>query len=150
MKLDQVDIMILEELRKDSRQSMRELSKKVNLSAPSVTERVRRMEDAGIIEGYSIRINHRHLGLVISCILEITVKNGDYKRFQEKIQEFSKVEFCYRITGPACYIAKLNVSSLEEVETFINELTNVAATVTHVIFSEVACEHTLVKMIEAY
>jgi Lrp/AsnC family transcriptional regulator, leucine-responsive regulatory protein len=143
VKFDEVDIMILDELQKDSRQSMRELSKKINLSAPSVTERVRKLESEGIIEGYSIKINEKALGLKIECILEITVKNADYKKFQQTIQGFPKIVFCYRIAGHACYIAKLRVATLEEIEQFINEITTIASTVTHVIFSEVKVDHTI-------
>lgn len=52
------------------------MSKRVNLSAPAVAERVRKLEDAGIIEGYSVQVNYKKLGLMIDCLLEVTVLNG--------------------------------------------------------------------------
>ncbi|PLS17087.1 hypothetical protein CVD28_13615 [Bacillus sp. M6-12] len=93
------------------------------------------------MEGYSIKINHKKSGLSINCILEITVTNENYKSFQVKIQSMPKIEFCYRIAGKACYIAKLKAVSLEEVEEFINALMPFACTVTHIIFSEVKIDH---------
>ena len=57
MKMDNTDIKILKELQQDSRLSIREISKRVNLSPPSVTERIRKLEDSGVIEGYTIKIN---------------------------------------------------------------------------------------------
>ncbi len=64
MKLDEIDVLILQELQKDSRLSIRELSKRINLSPPSVTERVRRLEDDGVIEGYTIKINKKKTWIV--------------------------------------------------------------------------------------
>ncbi|ALC83773.1 MULTISPECIES: Lrp/AsnC family transcriptional regulator [Bacillus] len=137
MKIDQVDVHILNELSKDSRQSMRELAKKVNLSAPSVTERVRRMESFGMIKHYSTQFDYKKIGFPVSCLIEATIKNGEYERFKAHIKTLPYVEFCYRIAGEACYMLKINRESLEQVETFINETAPYAQTVTHVIFSEV-------------
>jgi len=63
MKFDEIDVMILSKLEKNGRLSIRELSKRINLSPPSVTERVKRLEDNGVIEGYTISINKKKLGL---------------------------------------------------------------------------------------
>jgi len=66
MKFDEIDAMILSELEKNSRLSIRELSKRINLSPSSVTERLKRLEDNRIIEGYTISINKKNLGLSIN------------------------------------------------------------------------------------
>lgn len=137
MKMDQVDVHILNELSKDSRQSMRELAKKVALSAPSVTERVKRMESFGMIKRYSAQFDYKKIGFPVSCLIEATIKNGEYETFKTHIKTLPYVEFCYRIAGAACYMLKINMESLEKVETFINETAPYAHTVTHVIFSEV-------------
>ena len=80
MQLDRVDRKILNELYNDSRLSMRELAKRVNLSAPSTAERVRKLESEGVIQKYTIDIDYKKAGLVLDCILEITLKNGDTTR----------------------------------------------------------------------
>jgi Lrp/AsnC family transcriptional regulator, leucine-responsive regulatory protein len=80
---------------------------------------------------------------VIDCLIEVTVKNGDYKRFQPFFEEFPKTIFCYRIAGNACYMIMITVSKLEEIEEFINEVSSFAATVTHIVFSEVKTKSSL-------
>ncbi|NPC91570.1 Lrp/AsnC family transcriptional regulator [Bacillus sp. WMMC1349] len=137
MKLDDLDLKIITELKKDSRLSMRELGRKINLSAPSVTERVRRLESFGVIKQYTLNIDYSKVGLPISCIIEATVKNGEYERFKTYIKRLSNIEFCYRIAGAACYMLKINAENLAQIEVFINETSAYAHTVTHVIFSEI-------------
>ena len=123
MQLDRVDRKILNELYNDSRLSMRELAKRVNLSAPSTAERVRKLESEGVIQKYTIDIDYKKAGLVLDCILEITLKNGDTTRMQQFIQSYPSASFCYRVTGSLCYIVKISVPSLVELEEFINEAT---------------------------
>jgi Lrp/AsnC family leucine-responsive transcriptional regulator len=143
MKIDKTDIQIIEELKKNARLSMRELGRKINLSPPSVTERVKRLEDAGIIEGYTIQINRKKLGFVMDCLMEITLKNGDYSRFKSFIETHPRALFCYRIAGQACYIVMLTVTKLEEIEEFINEITSFTSTVSHIVFSEIIIQNSI-------
>ncbi|WP_350301641.1 Lrp/AsnC family transcriptional regulator [Peribacillus frigoritolerans] len=137
MKIDEKDQSILAELALNSRISMRELAKKVNLSAPTVAERVRQMESFGIIKGYVAEIDHKKIGFPIECIVEATIKNGEYEKFKKYISKEPNVDFCYRIAGQACFMLKIHSESLEAVEEFINRTIPFAATVTHVILSEV-------------
>ncbi|MFN2746694.1 MULTISPECIES: Lrp/AsnC family transcriptional regulator [unclassified Bacillus (in: firmicutes)] len=137
MQMDEIDYKIIEELKKDSRSSMRELGRKINLSAPAVTERVRRLEAFGIIKKYTLAIDYQKVGLPVSCIIEATVKNGEYERFKTYIERLPNIEFCYRIAGAACYMLKINAESLAQIEAFINQTSPYAQTVTHVIFSEI-------------
>lgn len=137
MKIDVIDKKILDELNTNSRLSMSELGRRVNLSSPSVTERVRQMESFGIIKNYTLEVDYEKLGLPIQCIIEATVKNGDYKSFKNYIEKLPNVEFCYRIAGNACYMLKLNFETFAEAEEFINNVNPFAQTVTHFIFSHV-------------
>jgi Lrp/AsnC family transcriptional regulator, leucine-responsive regulatory protein len=109
----------------------------VNLSSPSVTERVRQMESFGIIKNYTVEIDFEKLGLPIQCIVEATVKNGDYKSFKNYIQTLPNVQFCYRIAGNACFMLKLHFETFSQAEKFIEEVNPYAQTVTHFIFSQV-------------
>ncbi|PJN86660.1 Lrp/AsnC family transcriptional regulator [Bacillus sp. mrc49] len=141
MKIDEKDRDILAELTLNNRVSMRELAKKVGLSAPTVTERVRQMESFGIIKGYVAEIDHKKIGFPIECIVEATIKNGEYEKFKMYISKLPNVDFCYRIAGQACFMLKIRSESLEKVEEFINQTIPFAATVTHVILSEVERKH---------
>jgi Lrp/AsnC family transcriptional regulator, leucine-responsive regulatory protein len=137
MKIDDIDKKIIEELSENSRLSMSELGRRINLSSPSVTERVRRMESFGIIKKYTLEIDYEKLGFPIQCIIEATVKNGDYKSFKNFIEGLPNVEFCYRIAGKACYMLKLQFESFAKAEEFINAVSPYASTITHFIFSKV-------------
>ncbi len=148
MKIDSIDVQILSELQKDSRLSIRELSKRVNISPPSVTERVRRLEENGIIEGYTIKINKKKLGLSIECLVKVIMRNGEYEKFKKFIVNNFRSEFCCRIAGEACFIVKLSVKSLEEIEEFINEIASYAITSTMIVFSNVAVNEDINKFVE--
>ncbi|TYR81293.1 Lrp/AsnC family transcriptional regulator [Priestia megaterium] len=137
MKIDEIDLLILQHLYQDSRLSMRELAKKVNLSPPSVTERVRQLESFGVIETYTIGINYEKLGLPIACFIEITMKNGEYDRFKRFISSYPYAIFCERIAGEACFITKLQLPHLKELEQFINDITPFAKTISHIALSQV-------------
>lgn len=137
MKIDEIDKKILDELHNNSRLSMSELGRRVNLSSPSVTERVRQMESFGIIKKYTVEVDHENIGFPIQCIIEATVKNGDYKSFKNYIERLSNVEFCYRIAGNACYMLKMQFETFANAEKFIDEVNPIAHTVTHFIFSQV-------------
>ncbi|MEY8749725.1 Lrp/AsnC family transcriptional regulator [Alkalicoccobacillus gibsonii] len=137
MKIDNIDRMILNELKSNSRLSMSELGKRVNLSSPSVKERVKQMESFGVIKRYTLELDYEKLDLPIQCIIEATLKNGDYKSFNKYIQTLSNVDFCYRIAGKACYMLKVHFSTFSQAELFINELSPHVQTVTHFVFSQV-------------
>lgn len=137
MKIDETDVRILRELQTDSRLSIRELSKRINLSPPSVAERVRRLEDNNVIEGYTISINKKKLGFGIDCIIEVTMKDGQHEKFKNFIQDYEYSEWCYRIAGSACFLVKLSVASLGDIEQFIDGISSYALTETSIVFSKV-------------
>ncbi|MEW9503164.1 Lrp/AsnC family transcriptional regulator [Jeotgalibacillus marinus] len=143
MKIDQIDKRILNELNQNSRMSMRELGKRINMSSPAVNERVKQMESFGVIKGYTLNIDHEKAGYPVSCIVEATIKNGEYNLFKRHIKQMSNVEFCYRIAGNACFILKLHFEKLSKVEEFIDSISPIAETVTHVVFSSVETDSTI-------
>lgn len=147
MKFDEIDVTILSELEKNSRLSIRELSKRINLSPPSVTERVKRLEDNGVIEGYTISVNKKKLGLSIDCIIKVTMRNGEYEKFKNFIKTYNRSEWCYRIAGDGCFLVKLSVKDLSEIEEFINEVSPYAITNTNIVFSEVAIDNSINKFL---
>lgn len=137
MKIDDIDKKIINELHQNSRLSMSEIGRRVNLSSPSVTERIRQMESFGVIKKYTLEVDHERLGLPIQCIIEATVKNGDYQSFKNNIKKLPNVGFCYRIAGSACFMLKMHFETFAQAEAFIDKMSPVAQTVTHFIFSQV-------------
>ncbi|PAE15958.1 AsnC family transcriptional regulator [Virgibacillus sp. 7505] len=137
MKIDETDRKILTELTANSRLSMSELGRRINLSSPSVRERVQQLESYGVIKRYTLEIDHEKLGQPVQCILEATMKNGNYSGFKAHIAALDNVDFCYRIAGNACFMLKMRFESFAQVEEFIDSIASYAVTVTHFIFSQV-------------
>ncbi|MEX0415546.1 Lrp/AsnC family transcriptional regulator [Bacillus sp. C30] len=150
MKNDQINFKILELLVKDPRLSMRELARKVNLSAPSVTERIRNMEHNGIIEGYTTKINYKKLGFSMEAIINITIKSGNYERFKRWIENDTRIDCCYRISGEFCYMAKITIRNLEEIEIFIDSISEWTNTVTYVVLSEISTNPKILRICNEY
>lgn len=151
MKMDNTDIKILMELQSDSRLSIRELSKRVNLSPPSVTERIKKLEESGVIKGYTIKINEGALGLSIQCIIQIDLKNSEFEKFKKFIYNHPRVVFCYRIAGHSCILLKLSVESISEIEEFVDSISSLDSTTsTYIIFSEVPINDSIGKFFSIY
>ncbi|KGR84399.1 Lrp/AsnC family transcriptional regulator [Lysinibacillus odysseyi] len=136
--MDAVNEMIIEELKKDSRISMSELGRRVHLSPPAVRERVRQLEEQGIIKGFTIALDIKKMGYPIEAIIEATIKNNRYNDFKQQIQTYTNIDFCYRIAGEACFLLKAHFQTFVDAETFIDELQPFAHTKTNFVFSEVA------------
>ncbi|KGA81965.1 AsnC family transcriptional regulator [Lysinibacillus fusiformis] len=137
--MDFINETILTELKKDSRISMSELGRRVHLSAPAVRERVRHLEEQQVIRKYTLDINSKALGFPIEAIIEATIKNNRYADFKDHILTFTNVNFCYRISGEACFLLKAHFQSFSDVEQFIDDLQLYAHTKTNFIFSDI-CE----------
>ena len=133
--LDSVDAEILAALAKDARTSIADLARLVGLSPPSVSERIRRLEEAGIIEGYTLSLNPKALGLPIAAWLRIRPIPGQLQKVSEILRELPEIVECDRITGDDCFIARAHVSSIEHLERVIDQLIHHAMTNTSVVQS---------------
>jgi Lrp/AsnC family leucine-responsive transcriptional regulator len=133
--LDTVDRKLLNALIENARISNAELARLVGLSAPSVSERVKRLEEAGIIEGYTVRINPEALGLHISAWLRIRPVPGALQTVAKILQGLPEIVECDRITGEDCFIARAHVPSVKELEALIDEIIPHAMTNTSIIQS---------------
>jgi Lrp/AsnC family transcriptional regulator, leucine-responsive regulatory protein len=133
--LDALDTRILSALAEDARTPMRELAQKIGLSAPSTTERVRRLESAGVIEGYTVRVNPHAIGLPLAAILRIRPMPGELNRVAEILAAIPEITSCDRVTGDDCFIAKAQVPAISDLETLIDGLLPFASTNTCVVVS---------------
>jgi Lrp/AsnC family transcriptional regulator, leucine-responsive regulatory protein len=132
---DQVDAAILRTLATDARTSMSDLAKLVGLSAPSVAERVRRLEDAGVIRGYAAVIDPAALGLPLAAYLRIRPMPGHLRHVSEVLKQLPAVVECDRVTGEDCFIAKAYIRDVAELEALIDEIIPYAMTNTSIIQS---------------
>jgi Lrp/AsnC family leucine-responsive transcriptional regulator len=133
--LDETDARILEALSRDGRLPMKDLAQKVGLSAPSVTERVKRLEEAGVIEGYAAQINAAAVGLPLAVYIRVRPMPGELARVAELLASIPEIVECDRVTGDDCFIAKAHVQSVRDLETVIDRLLPYAMTNTSVIQS---------------
>lgn len=133
--LDQLDAKILRALTADARTSMAELARAVGLSAPSVSERVRRLEEAGVIQGYRAEVDPRALGLALSAYLRIRPIPGQLRKVASVLDSLEAVVECDRVIGEDCFIAKAHVRSVEELEKLIDQVMPYAMTNTSIIQS---------------
>jgi Lrp/AsnC family transcriptional regulator, leucine-responsive regulatory protein len=132
---DIVNMRILTELQQNPRLTMSELGRRVGLSAPAVTERVRRLEELGIIRGYCLDINPTALGLPIAAYVRIRPNPGQLPKIAELAQQIPEVVECYRVTGEDCFILKVYLPSLDQLDRFIDAFLLYGTTTTSLIQS---------------
>ncbi len=121
--LDDTGWQILRVLQQNARLSFSELGQRVGLSSPAVAERVRRMEDAGIISGYHAKINLAKVGYPITAIIRMSSAPGERcTRFVDYAEAMPEVLECYRVTGSDSLIMRVMAASVEHLETIIDQL----------------------------
>nr|WP_300311475.1 Lrp/AsnC family transcriptional regulator [Halomonas sp.] len=133
--LDEIDEMILITLVDNGRTTTAELARKVKLSSPSVAERVRRLEEAGIITGYSASISPEAIGLPIAVWFRIRPVPGEMQRVAEIIQGIPDITQCDRVTGEDCFLARAHFASIADMERVIDLIVPYAMTNTSIIQS---------------
>lgn len=133
--LDPVDARIVALLAQDARITMADLARRVGLSAPSVSERVRRLEEAGVIEGYGARVNPAALGLTLSAWLRIRPVPGELRQVATLLGEIDAIVECDRVTGEDCFVARVHVASVAELEAVIDRIAPHAMTNTAIVQS---------------
>jgi len=133
--LDALDARILKMLTSDARTSMADLARAVGMSAPSVTERVRRLEEAGVIRGYMAVVDPKALGLPIAAWLRIRPVPGELARVADILNGLDAIVECDRVTGEDCFIAKAHVSGVDELEVLIDKIIPYSMTNTSIIQS---------------
>ncbi len=119
--LDRVDCAIVGALQRNGRDSFSEIGKSVGLSATSVAERVRRLEQAGVIEGYQVRLSAAKLGYPVTAFILARPKGPD-ARFIKIASERSEILACYRVTGEFSFIAQAIVRDVTHLEELLNHL----------------------------
>src|SRR6059058_1317349 len=136
--LDDTGWQLLQALQCNARLSYSELGQRVGLSSPAVAERVRRMEDAGIITGYRAEVNTAKIGYPITAIIRISNSPGERcTRLTASTQEIPEVLECHRVTGSDSLIMKVMASSVEHLEALIDRLSEYGLLTTSIVLSTV-------------
>ena len=134
-ELDAVNIRILDELQRDPRLTMSELGRRIGMSSPAVTERVRRLEEAGVIRGYRLDVNPAALGLPIAAYIRIRPNPGQLPRVVELAQQIPEVVECHRVTGEDCFILKVYIPAIDQLDRLLDNFLLYGSTTTSIIQS---------------
>lgn len=130
-----MDAAILTELCADARIPRAELARRVGLSAPSVADRVRRLEDLGIITGYGARIDPARFGYGLNILIRARPSPGQMTAMIEAIRATPQIVTCDRVSGEDCFVARAHVRDVAEMESVIDRLVPFGATNTSIVQS---------------
>jgi Lrp/AsnC family leucine-responsive transcriptional regulator len=133
--MDELSLNLLVELSHDARASYAELGRRVGLSPSAVIERMRRMEEQGIIEGYAAAINPAALGLSILAAIRMTCDGTRYHPFLKFVKTLPEVRVCHHVTGADAFFLEVATRSLEELERLIERLLPYGIPTTSLVFS---------------
>ncbi|WP_326568578.1 Lrp/AsnC family transcriptional regulator [Amycolatopsis rhabdoformis] len=133
--LDAVDWQLLDLLQSDGRLTFSELGRRVSLSAPAVTERVRRLEQRGVITGYSAQVDASKLGLPIEALVRVRVRSLDGPRFRATILPLPTVTSADHTTGDDCWLLRVRCRSTGELEALVEQAQRYGETTTSLVFS---------------
>ncbi|MCG5478580.1 MAG: Lrp/AsnC family transcriptional regulator [Ensifer alkalisoli] len=133
--LDDLDRRILEILAENARVSLKELAQDAGLSSPSAAERLRKLEERGVINGFTVNVNPSRLGYPLQAVVRVRPMPGMLHIVERLIQETPEIVECDKITGDDCYIAKLFVRDMRDLDTILDRIAEKAQTNTSIVKS---------------
>lgn len=133
--LDEINVQILAELQADPRLRHTELGRRVGMSSPAVTERVRRMEEAGVIRGYRLDVDPAALGLPLTAYIRVRPNAGYLPRVAELAHAIPEIVECHRITGEDCFIMKVYLPAMDQLDRILDRLLLLGTTTTSIVQS---------------
>jgi Lrp/AsnC family leucine-responsive transcriptional regulator len=137
--LDEIDVKILEILQREGRTKRNELAEVVGLSLPAVSERLKKLEESGIITGYYAKLNHRALGKDVTAFIIITIDSSKhFPAFLEHINNTTEILECNAITGEGTHLIKIrteNTAGLEKLLAKIQSWQGVVKSTTSIVLS---------------
>ena len=137
MSVDSLNWKILKCLQQNARQSNAEIGRTVGISSPAVSERIKKMEDAGVIEGYNTSVSPFEVGYQLKAIITLRAFMGMLKPFLEKVKTYPEVLNCYRITGNENFVMEVVLKNQKHLEAFIDKLIVYGETKTQIVLSHV-------------
>ncbi len=134
--IDATDWAILAEVQRDGRIPLTELGRRVSLSASAATERVKRLEAAGVITGYRADIDLEKVGFVVLAVVRLKYPGSRHEPLHRLLGERLEILECLRTTGDDCYALKVAATSMGHLEQVVNDLAQFGSTVTNIVYSQ--------------
>ena len=151
INFDDIDLKILDLLQKNGRMKRNEIAQATGLSVPSVSERMKKLEDAGVIKGYTAILDSKKLGKDITAFVFVSIDSSkNYPLFIERVMEVDEILECHSITGEGSHLLKVktkNTSTLEKLLARIQSWPGVTGTRTNIVLSTIK-ETTKIKIFD--
>ncbi len=135
MTLDDIDLDLCEALQGDGRRSYRELGEQVGLSAPAVRDRVRRLEQRGVITGYRAVIDYEAVGFPIQCIIRLSTAGHNDAAMDDLLRDMPEIVEANRVTGSESHVVRAHVKSTAHLEDIFRVMWHAADSVTNIVTS---------------
>lgn len=135
MELDKKDRLIITALQKDGRQSLAALGKRIGLSQPAISERVRKLEEAGVIDGYTAKINLSAIGLRLQAIIRIRTTHEHIQSYVTLFQSMPEILDAIRVTGDDCFIVRCAFADPADLERVVDALAIYGSVTTSLVLS---------------
>ena len=145
MNIDTLNWKILKCLQQNARQSNAEIGRQVGITSPAVSERIKKMEDLGIIQNHITLISPFEVGYQLKALITLQAFMGKLKPFLEKVKTFDEVVNCYRITGNENIVMEVILKNQKHLESFIDQLIVYGECKTQIILSHVV-KNNAIKM----
>ena len=137
MIIDTLNRKILKCLQTNARLSNAEIGRQVGISSPAVSERIKKMEDLGVIEGYKTIVSPFEIGYQLKAIITLRAFMGKLKPFLEKVKTYDEVINCYRVTGNENIVMEVVLKNQKHLEAFIDQLITYGESKTQIVLSRV-------------
>ncbi|WP_111308250.1 Lrp/AsnC family transcriptional regulator [Confluentibacter sediminis] len=147
MNIDGLNWKILKCLQQNARQSNAEIGRQVGISSPAVSERIKKMEDLGVIQGYKTLVSPFEIGYQLKAIITMRAFMGKLKPFLEKVKTYDEIVNCYRITGDENFVMEVVLKNQKHLEQFIDQLIVYGETKTQIVLSHVVKQKELKPII---
>lgn len=148
--MDAINWKILNFLQQNARLSNAEIGRKVGLSSPAVAERIKKMEDFGVIEGFTTKVSYVKTGYQLKAIITLKAFMGRLKPFLSKVTEYEEVLNCYRVTGNENIVMEVVLENQSHLQSFIDRLITYGEVKTHIILSNVVTDAPIHKINESF
>src|SRR5436305_5497070 len=133
--LDEIGRKLVSVLQEDARLPYAELGRRIGLSPAATAERLRRLEEAGIITGYRVELDREALGLPVLAIVRMSCDGVKYRPFLKAVQTMENVMECHHVTGGDAFILKVVAASVEELGRVVEKLLDFGVPTTSIVFS---------------
>ncbi|KOP83882.1 Lrp/AsnC family transcriptional regulator [Cytobacillus solani] len=143
MELDNIDFQILRLLSENSRIQWKDLGQQIHMTGQAVGNRIKKLEDSGVINAYTLLVDEMKLGLIFTAFVIIYMKTANHDSFIRFVQDRNEVLEVHRVSGEGCYHIKIKVKSQDQLNLFLNELLEYGNYSLHLSIKEIKQENPL-------